>query len=54
MQQTIVDEEMVRARAPRLIGLMGVRMVGPTLIQYGTDEQRRRHLRERLAQLDTF
>ena len=27
-----------------MIGMMGVQMVGPTLIQYGTDEQRQRHL----------
>src|SRR5436190_18777013 len=44
MRQTIVNEEMVRARAPALIGMMGVQMVGPTLIQFGTEEQRRRHL----------
>jgi len=35
---------MVRARAPALIGMMGVQMVGPTLIQFGTEEQRLRHL----------
>jgi alkylation response protein AidB-like acyl-CoA dehydrogenase len=44
MRQTIVNEEMVRARAPGLIGLMGIQMVGPTLIQFGTEAQRRRHL----------
>jgi len=44
MRQTIVNEEMVRARAPALIGLMGIQMVGPTLIQHGNEEQRRRFL----------
>jgi alkylation response protein AidB-like acyl-CoA dehydrogenase len=44
MRQTIVNEEMVRARAPGLVGMMGIQMVGPTLIQHGTEEQRRRHL----------
>jgi alkylation response protein AidB-like acyl-CoA dehydrogenase len=44
MRQTIVNEEMVRARAPGLIGLLGIQMVGPTLIQHGTEEQRRRYL----------
>ena len=44
MRQTIVNEEMVRARAPGLIGLMGIQMVGPTLIAHGTEQQRRRHL----------
>ena len=44
MRQTIVNEEMVRARAPQLIGMMGIQMVGPTLIAHGTDEQKRRFL----------
>jgi alkylation response protein AidB-like acyl-CoA dehydrogenase len=44
MHQTIVNDEMVRARAPMMIGMMGVQMVGPTLIAHGTEEQRRRHL----------
>src|SRR2546426_3843434 len=44
MKQTIVNEEMVHARAPGLIGMLGVQMVGPTLIQFGSEEQRRRYL----------
>ena len=44
MRQTIFNEEMVRARAPQFIGMMGIQMVGPTLIAHGTDEQRRRYL----------
>lgn len=44
MEQTIVNQELVLARAPALIGMMGVQMVGPTLIQFGSDEQRRRFL----------
>jgi alkylation response protein AidB-like acyl-CoA dehydrogenase len=44
MRQTIVNEEMVRARAPGLVGMMGIQMVGSTLIQHGTEEQRLRHL----------
>src|SRR5262245_10335576 len=44
MTQTIVDDELVRGRAPGLIGLLGVEMVGPTLIQWGTEEQKRRFL----------
>ena len=42
--QAIVDEELVRARARGLIGQMGIQMVGPTLIQYGSEEQKRRFL----------
>ncbi|MEW6300055.1 MAG: acyl-CoA dehydrogenase [Thermodesulfobacteriota bacterium] len=44
IRQTIVNEEMVLARAPGLIGAMGIQMLGPTLIQFGTEEQRRRYL----------
>jgi alkylation response protein AidB-like acyl-CoA dehydrogenase len=44
VQQTIVNEELLLARAPGLVGMMGIQMVGPTLIQFGTDEQRRRYL----------
>ena len=44
MRQTILNEELILARAPQQIGMMGVQMVGPTLIQHGTDEQRRRFL----------
>jgi alkylation response protein AidB-like acyl-CoA dehydrogenase len=45
VQQTIVNEELILARAPTTIGMLGVQMVGPTLIQYGTEEQKQRHLR---------
>ncbi len=41
MRQTIVAEEMLKARAPSVIGAMGVQMVGPTLMQYGTEAQKR-------------
>jgi alkylation response protein AidB-like acyl-CoA dehydrogenase len=44
VQQTIVNEELLLARAPGLIGMMGIQMVGPTLIQFGNDDQRRRYL----------
>jgi len=44
MRQTIVNEEMVRARGPQIIGMMGIQMVGATLITHGTEEQRRRFL----------
>ena len=44
MRQTIVNEEMVRAHAPGLIGMMGIQMVGPTLIHFGSEEQRKRYL----------
>ncbi|MEX0799868.1 MAG: acyl-CoA dehydrogenase family protein [Dehalococcoidia bacterium] len=43
MQQFIFNEEMARARAPRPGGI-GVGFAGPTIITYGTDDQKREHL----------
>lgn len=45
MEQVIWDEECSRARAPVLPGYMGLNMVGPTIIHWGTEEQKRRYLR---------
>jgi alkylation response protein AidB-like acyl-CoA dehydrogenase len=44
MEQIIFDEEYFRARAPVLPGYSGVNMAGPTIIEWGTDEQKRRFL----------
>jgi len=44
MEQVIFIEEMARARAPRLPGIIGLALVGPTLIAYGTEEQKKRYL----------
>ncbi len=42
-EQFIFNEEMAEQRAPQ-VGGMGVQMIGPTLIMYGTDEQKAEHL----------
>ncbi|MFE3060473.1 acyl-CoA dehydrogenase family protein [Nocardia sp. NPDC059239] len=44
VQQLIINEELDRAQAPRLIGWMGVGLCGPTIITHGTDEQKNRYL----------
>jgi alkylation response protein AidB-like acyl-CoA dehydrogenase len=44
VRQSIVNEELVRARAPQLIGLSGLGLLGPTLINWGTEEQKKRYL----------
>ncbi len=42
-EQFIFNEEMAESRAPQTGG-MGVTMIGPTLILYGTPEQKQEHL----------
>ena len=44
MEQTLLSEELVRHKAPGLVGMMGLQMVGPTLIHWGTEAQKRRYL----------
>src|SRR2546428_4667 len=44
MQQVIYDEEYFRARAPILPCASGLGLLGPTLIHWGTEEQKKRHL----------
>ncbi len=44
VRQSIVNDEMVRANAPFLIGGSGLSMLGPTLITMGTEEQKKRFL----------
>jgi len=45
----LVQEELARARAPELIGRIGINLAGPTLLAYGTPEQRSRWLRRILT-----
>ena len=50
-QRQIFEEEMARAGAPRLPA-MGLQMVGPVLMRYGTDEQKSHFLRRILSHED--
>lgn len=43
MEDFILQEEMMRARVPPVNGI-GVNLLGPTLLEHGTDEQRAEHL----------
>lgn len=44
MEQTIYQQEMVRARVPEVANFMGIRIAGPTLIHWGSEEQKRRYI----------
>ena len=44
IEQTIFIEEMARAAAPPLINVLGLSLLGPTLIAYGNEAQKRRFL----------
>jgi alkylation response protein AidB-like acyl-CoA dehydrogenase len=44
VESYVFQEEMAAARAPEIIGRIGVNLVGPTLIAHGTEEQKRRFL----------
>ncbi|MBM4245792.1 MAG: acyl-CoA dehydrogenase [Deltaproteobacteria bacterium] len=43
-ERIIVQTELIRARAPRIIGHVGLDLVGPALIEHGTDAQKKRFL----------
>jgi alkylation response protein AidB-like acyl-CoA dehydrogenase len=54
MEQVIFDEEYSRARAPVLPGYSGVALCGPTLMQWGTDAQKKRFLPRILSADDVW
>ena len=54
MEQIIFDEESFRARAPVLPGYSGVNMAGPTIIEWGTETQKRHFLPRILAAEDIW
>lgn len=44
IEQAVFIEEMARAQAPPLINVLGLSLLGPTLIEYGTEDQKKRFL----------
>ncbi len=49
LENYVVIEELARARAPELVGRIGVNLVGPTLLAHGTPSQQQRYLPRILA-----
>ncbi len=44
IERMIFDEEMANHKAPGLLNVLGLEIVGPTIIVYGTEEQKKKHL----------
>ena len=49
MEQAILNEELARANAPAPLGSMGISWVGPAILRFGSEEQKRRFIPRLLA-----
>ena len=49
LHQVVVNQEIGRAGVPGIFDIIGVGMLGPTLIAHGSEEQKQRHLGSMLA-----
>src|SRR3954449_12648631 len=43
-EQIVVDQELAAAGAPEFANTVGLDVLGPSLLRFGSDEQRRRHI----------
>src|SRR5215208_490962 len=48
-EQIIIDQELAAAGAPEFANVVGLDVLGPSLLRFGDDEQRRRHIPPILA-----
>jgi alkylation response protein AidB-like acyl-CoA dehydrogenase len=44
VDQIVFNQELARAKAPPPVGLVSLEVVGPTILRFGTEAQRRRHV----------
>jgi alkylation response protein AidB-like acyl-CoA dehydrogenase len=49
MEELILAEEMALAKAPPILNILAIGMAGPTIIAYGTEEQKKRYLAKMLS-----
>ncbi len=54
IERVIFDEEMANHKAPALLNVLGLEIVGPTIIVYGTEEQKQKHLAPILSGSDIW
>ncbi|MEA2312875.1 MAG: hypothetical protein QOE28_2843 [Solirubrobacteraceae bacterium] len=48
-EQIVIDQELAAAGAPEFANVVGLDVLGPSLLSFGSDEQRRRHIPAILA-----
>jgi alkylation response protein AidB-like acyl-CoA dehydrogenase len=44
VEQIVVDQELAAAGAPEFVNIVGLDVLGPSMLRFGTDEQRRRYI----------
>jgi alkylation response protein AidB-like acyl-CoA dehydrogenase len=44
VEQIVVDQELAAAGAPEFVNVVGLDVLGPSLLRFGTDEQRQRYI----------
>ncbi len=49
VKQDIVDEEMARARVPLMVNVIGLSWAGPTVLNMGSEEQKKKYLKKILS-----
>jgi alkylation response protein AidB-like acyl-CoA dehydrogenase len=54
IERVIFDQEMALHKAPPLINVLGLEIIGPTLMHYGTEEQKKRYLAKILSSEDIW
>lgn len=48
-EQIVVDQELAASGAPELVAIVGLDVLGPALLAFGTEEQKQRHVRPILS-----